>query len=74
MKTTLLIISIFTVLGFTLIARADEQETDSSPETVNSVTDSSLGIRTDFVTTKDGNSYVCTTVPGSAGFSQTFCN
>jgi len=60
MKTTLLIISIFTILGFTLIAKSYEQERDSSPETVNSVTDTSLGIRTDFVTTKDNNSYVCT--------------
>ena len=74
MKTTLLIISIFTILGFTLIAKSYEQERDSSPETVNSVTESSLGIRTDFVTTKDNNSYVCMTVPGSAGYSQTFCN
>jgi len=74
MKTTLLLISILTLLSFTLVSKADEQETDNSPSTITSVTDSSLGIRTDFVTTKDNNSYVCMTVPGSAGYSQTFCN
>lgn len=52
--------------------QAEEEERDSRPATVNSVTTSD-GIRTDFVRTRDGKSYVCNTVPGSAGYNQTFC-
>lgn len=71
MKTTLLILSLILLFGANA-AIAEEEERDSRPATVNSVTNS-LGIRTDFVTTRDNKSYVCTTVPGSAGFNQTFC-
>jgi len=49
------------------------EETNNSSATINSVKDNSLGVQTDFITTPDGKSLTCITVPSSTGWKQTFC-